>query len=185
MNRGSYEMDEIIRIENAMDEIGGLPLEIDDRGGTTIDQIAARAEQTRPALVIIDYLQLLTAPRKGMTIYESVTYNSGAAKAMAKNLGVPVLMLSQLNRAPEIRRKDYRPQMSDLRESGAIEQDADKIWLLHRLEAYGIATFKDASPTANRADLILAKNRNGDIGAVRLTFLKEMMSFENLAPEIP
>lgn len=170
-NYGDFNPGDIARLRDECDKIRSLPLEIDDKGGQSVGEILAKARILKPAMLIIDYLQLLAAPKRGMKLYEKVTENSLACKTMAKNLGIPVLLLSQLSRAPEIR-GNKRPVMSDLRESGAIEQDADHIWMLYRAETYGIPNME------NMAELIIAKNRNGPTGEINLTFLKKFISFE-------
>ncbi len=183
-NTGEFTPDELQKLNRACDEIRTLPLIIDDMGGQSIDEVLARARQLEPDIVIIDYLQLMAASRKGMKLYEKTTENSLACKNMAKRLNIPILLLSQLSRAPETRGKSRRPQMSDLRESGAIEQDADHVWLLYRPEVYGIKELHGAS-TENFAELIVAKNRNGPIGSVKLTFLKQFVHFESYAELSP
>lgn len=182
-NMGEFNPDEIRKLNFACEQIRTMPLEIDEKSGQSVDEIYARAKQIQPDMVIIDYLQLLAAPSKGMSLYERVTENSLACKSMAKNLGIPVLLLSQLSRETERRGKSKRPIMSDLRESGAIEQDADHIWLLYRPEVYDIVQLKDGTNTENLAEVIIAKNRNGPTGSVRMTFLKKFVSFEGYFKE--
>ena len=179
-NTGDFSLGEVEKLKTAYGRICSLPMEIDETGGQSVDDIFANAKNLKPDMVIIDYLQLLAAPHKGMNLYEQVTENSLACKTMAKNLGVPVLLLSQLSRAPETRGKGKtkgKPIMSDLRQSGAIEQDADHIWMLYRAETYGIPDME------NLAELIIAKNRNGPTGEVKMTFLKQFISFEGYFEE--
>jgi replicative DNA helicase len=127
-------------------------------------------------LVVIDYLQLMSG---GAKRYENrnqeVSALSRGLKLLAKELDVPMLVLSQLSRAPETRQGDHRPQMSDLRESGSIEQDADLVGFIFREEVYK----PDREDLKGLAELILAKQRNGPIGRINLAFLKQYTKFEN------
>lgn len=148
---------------------------IDDRASRTITQIAARARRTKRAgglgIVIVDYLSLMGGGKlKGESRQEEVARNSTALKSLAKDLGVPVVVLAQLNRKNE-ERTDKRPMLSDLRESGQIEQDADIVLLLHRPEYY------DPNDQPGTADVIVAKNRNGPTGTVPLVFRREFTKF--------
>ena len=124
-------------------------------------------------LIVIDYLQLMQIPGFKEGRVSEITEISRTLKALAKELNVPVLALSQLNRSLE-QRTDKRPQMSDLRESGAIEQDADLIIFIYRDEVY-----HEESPDKGIAEIIIAKQRNGPIGKVRLTFLGQYTRFES------
>jgi len=128
-------------------------------------------------MLVVDYIQLMT----GRGRFENRTLELGAIsrslKGLAKELNVPIVVLSQLSRAPESR-SDHRPQLSDLRESGALEQDADVVILIYREDAYN----RDPDPIdAGTAELILAKQRNGPTGVVRLAFLRDQTRFESLA----
>jgi len=181
-NYGDFSPEDTKRLKVECDKIRSLPLEIEDTGGRSTDDILAEARGLKPDMVIIDYLQLLAAPSKGMSLYEKATENSFACKTMAKTLGVPVMLLSQLSRAPEKGRKNKIPIMSDLRDSGAIEQDSDHVWLLYRPESYGIKKI-EGHGTENLAKLIVAKNRNGPTGEIKLTFLKQFISFESYQGE--
>ena len=131
--------------------------------------------------VIIDYLQLMTGRQNANSREQEISEISRGLKAMAKELHMPVLALSQLNRAVDSR-ADHRPQLSDLRESGAIEQDADVIMFIYREERYlaGDASPADRQKVENKAEIILGKQRNGPIGTVHLTFLKQHTRFENM-----
>ena len=125
-------------------------------------------------LLVVDYLQLMRSSSRADSRQQEISDISRSIKALARELGVPIIAVSQLSRAVESR-QDHRPQLSDLRESGAIEQDADLVILLMREEYY--------NPTEeNRgiADVIIAKQRNGPVGTIKLTFIKEYMRFENL-----
>ena len=137
------------------------------------------AESARLALVIVDYLQLMTARGRFENRNQEVTCLSRGLKLLAKELKVPVLALSQLSRAPEMRPGDHRPQLSDLRESGSIEQDADLVAFLYREEVYKP---QDES-LRGCAELIVAKQRNGPVGKVELVFLEGFTKFENRAQD--
>ena len=131
-------------------------------------------------MIVIDYLQLMAAPAGKQTENRATEISeiSRSLKALAKELSVPVIAISQLNRSLE-QRQDKRPVMSDLRESGAIEQDADVILFVYRDEVYN-----ENSPDKGVAEVIIGKQRNGPIGKVRLTFLGSITKFENFAPDI-
>jgi primary replicative DNA helicase (EC 3.6.1.-) len=132
-------------------------------------------------IVIIDYLQLMTGPPdlKGNREQE-VSVISRSLKGLAKELNVPIIALSQLNRAVESRTGNKRPQLSDLRESGAIEQDADVVCFIHRPEKYGMMVDDDGNSTVGIAEIIVAKHRNGAVGDVRLRFRDEIARFVEL-----
>jgi len=130
-------------------------------------------------MVIVDYLQLMQGPKNAQSREQEISMISRSLKALAKELNIPVLALSQLNRAVEAR-GDKRPMLADLRESGAIEQDADVVLFVHRPEKYGIAVVGDRT-TEGIAELIIGKQRNGPTGEVQLSFIKEYARFENLS----
>jgi replicative DNA helicase len=125
-------------------------------------------------LLLIDYIQLMQARGRSENRTQELAAISRALKGLAKELNVPIVVLSQLSRAPESR-ADHRPQLSDLRESGALEQDADVVIMIFREEAY-----KPTDENQGIAELIVAKQRNGPIGTVKLAFIKEHTRFENL-----
>jgi len=165
---------------SAVSQLTGAPLFIDDTPGVGVLEMRAKSRRLAAehglGLVIVDYLQLMT----GRGRYENRTLELAAIsrglKGLAKELGVPVVALSQLSRAPESR-SDHRPLLSDLRESGALEQDADVVLMLFRPDMY-----PDAKPEEEgKAELIIAKQRNGPTGTVQLAFLKQFTRFENLA----
>ena len=141
-------------------------------------QITASARRlklrNKIGLIVVDYIQLVDSEDARESRQEQIAKISRRLKTLARELEVPVIALSQLNRAVESR-EDRRPRMADLRESGAIEQDADIVLLLHRPEYY------DPNDKPGMADLIVAKNRNGRTGDVPLTFIKNLMRFENIA----
>jgi replicative DNA helicase len=161
------------------------PLYIDDTAGLTINQVRARARRMKLQfdikLVVIDYLQLMRAPsrRADQSRQVEIADISSGIKALAKELNIPVVVLSQLNRQPE-QREGGRPKLSDLRESGAIEQDADVVGLLVRPEVYADDE-SDRDSEKGKATLIIAKQRNGPTGDVPLTFRHEFTRFESAA----
>jgi replicative DNA helicase len=163
-------------------ELAEAPLWIDDTGSTTVMEIGAKARRLKHDkgldLVIVDYLQLLTARGKFSNRNEEVASLSRGLKGLAKELKVPVLVLSQLTRAPE--REDRRPQLADLRESGAIEQDADVVLFIHRPNFY-----RPELPEEERrkAELIIAKQRNGPTDRLHFVFFERFTRFEEAAPE--
>jgi replicative DNA helicase len=162
------------------DELRVAPIEIDDTPARNMLQITANARRLKLrkqiSMVVIDYIQLIDAesPESRESRQEQIAKISRRLKMLARELQVPVIALSQLNRAVE-NREDRRPRMADMRESGAIEQDADLVLLLHRPEYY------DANDQPGIAELHIAKNRNGATGNIKLTFLKNFTRFENLA----
>ncbi len=171
---------EMTMLGNAYEELKSAPIFIDDTPARNMVQIAANARRIKRrhglGLIVVDYIQLIE-PDSGESRdsrQEQIAKISRRLKTLARELHVPVIALSQLNRAVE-NREDRRPRMADLRESGAIEQDADLVLLLHRPEYY------DATDQPGVAELIVAKNRNGRTDTVKLTFLKNFMRFENLA----
>ncbi|HEX8853434.1 MAG TPA: DnaB-like helicase C-terminal domain-containing protein, partial [Pyrinomonadaceae bacterium] len=152
----------------------------DDTPGITVLEMRAKArrlaaEQKRLDLIIVDYLQLMSgSSRRSESRQQEVSQISRELKGLAKELNVPLVALSQLSRAPESR-TDHRPQLADLRESGAIEQDADVVAFIYREEQY-----TRTEENAGLAELIIAKQRNGPTGTVKLAFLKEFTRFENM-----
>ncbi len=133
-------------------------------------------------MIVVDYLQLVTPVRDGRTNREQeIAQISRSLKALAKELNIPVIALAQLNRSVEQRSGDRRPQLSDLRESGSIEQDADVVMFLSRPEMYGKTTFEDGSSTKDIVEIVIGKQRNGPIGDIRLLFLKNYGRFQSTA----
>jgi replicative DNA helicase len=179
------DLDEVEQhgLMEAANELREFPLFIDDTAGRTVSQIAAvsRRMKRHPGvgLVVIDYLQLVESDDRNLPREQQISTITRRLKFLAKDLSVPVIALAQLNRGVE-QREDKRPRLADLRESGAIEQDADIVMFLHRPEAY------DPEDRPGEADLIVAKNRNGPIGNVPLTWLKEQLRFADRSPlEVP
>lgn len=180
---GFFSMEDWHRLTDSAGVLSESPIYIDDTPSLSAMEIRAKARRLKMdkniGLVIIDYLQLMqgrsTAERRDLEISEI----SRALKALAKELRLPVLALSQLNRMLE-QRNDKRPRLSDLRESGALEQDADVVAFIYRDEIYNS---DENNPKKGTADIILAKQRNGPVGDVTLAFLNSYTRFENLAPE--
>ncbi len=174
-NFGAREM---TLLGKGYDELRSSPLFIDDTPARNMLQITANARRLKMrqdlGMIVVDYIQLIDTEASRDSRQEQIARISRRLKTLARELHVPVIALSQLNRAVE-NREDRRPRMSDLRESGAIEQDADLVLLLHRPESY------DPNDQPGIAELIVAKNRNGATGTVKLTFLKNITRFENLA----
>jgi replicative DNA helicase len=160
------------------------PIYVDDSPSQTVLEIRAKARRLKAekkvGLIIIDYLQLMQGPAKAESREREISHISRSLKALAKELNIPVIALAQLNRAVESR-SDKRPQLSDLRESGSIEQDADVVMFLNRPEYYGIEKDENGESLEGVAEVIIGKQRNGPIGTVKLAFIKEYARFENLA----
>lgn len=171
---------EYAQLNTAMAEVGAADLYIDDSSSLTLASIRGKARRLKQqkglGLVIIDYLQLLSSERRYESRVTEVGAMSRGLKQLAKELDVPVICLAQLNRAAEAR-KDGRPQLADLRESGSIEQDADVVLLLYRAEEYLDGDAKHA--VAGDAELIIAKSRNGPTGVVKLSWNKQQTRFDN------
>ncbi len=173
---GNREITQLGRAYNVLCDKGKMY--IDDTPARNMMQISASARRLKRrneiGLIVVDYIQLIDSEESRDSRQEQIAKISRRLKTLARELNVPVVALSQLNRAVETR-EDKRPRMADLRESGAIEQDADIVLLLHRPEYY------DANDQPGIAELIVAKNRNGATNTVKLTFLKNLTRFENFA----
>ncbi len=181
LRRGRLSAEEYQRLAAAAGHLNTVPLWIDDSPGSTVLEMRAKARrlkaETDLGLLIIDYMQLMTGSRRSENRQQEVSDISRALKALAKELHVPVVALSQLSRAPE-QRVDHRPQLSDLRESGSIEQDADLVMFLYRPEYYHGPVDKDGNSLEGKAELIIGKQRNGPTGLLRLYFHKEYTRFD-------
>ncbi|BCM24980.1 replicative DNA helicase [Methyloradius palustris] len=182
MRTGRLEDEDWIKLTTALGRLNEAPIFIDEGAGLSSFDVRARARRLhrqcgKLGLIVVDYLQLMSAPsgRQGENRATEISEISRSLKALAKELDVPVVALSQLNRSVE-QRPDKRPVMSDLRESGAIEQDADLILFIYRDQVYN-----PDSEDKGTAEIIIAKQRNGPIGMVRLSFLGEHTRFENYA----
>jgi len=180
MRTGQMSDDDWTRLARRMSEVADAPLFIDDSPNMSLMEIRAKCRRLKQRhdlkLVIIDYLQLMSSARRVENRQQEVAEMSRSLKLLAKELDVPVVALSQLNRGPE-QRQDKKPMLSDLRESGSIEQDADVVILLHREDAY-----ERESPRAGEADLIVAKHRNGPTATVTVAFQGHYSRFVDMAP---
>lgn len=176
MSRADYDR----AMKAAQDLYERAPIHIDDRSAPSVVAIRAQAESVRPALIVIDYLQLMSEPSQGRSDNRTAQVGRIASglKALAKDMGIPVIALAQLNRAVESRAGN-KPQMSDLRESGDIENHADVIMLVHRPEYYE----RDKIDLRGKASVIVAKNRNGAVGEAALTFDATTVRFEDAPNE--
>jgi replicative DNA helicase len=183
MRTGSLWRDDMDKVVRAMDQLAQAPIFIDDTPGISLSEMRAKARRLQQSqgaldLVIVDYLQLMSG---GSRRYENRTQEVSAIsrglKALAKELKVPVVALSQLSRAPESRGGDHRPQLADLRESGSIEQDADVVAFIFREEVYK----PDEPELDGIAEIIIAKQRNGPTGRIKLAFIKNSTRFESMA----
>jgi replicative DNA helicase len=169
------------RISHALEKLNAMKLFIDDTANIGVLEMRAKSRRLQAEhglnLLVVDYIQLMSGRGRFENRTLELASISRSLKGLAKELNVPIVVLSQLSRAPESR-SDHRPQLSDLRESGALEQDADVVVLIYRDDVYN----RDPnSPDAGTAELILAKQRNGPTGIVRLAFLREQTRFANLA----
>ena len=174
-------------LESATKPLGSAKLFIDDTPALSVFEFRSKARRLKIhndiKIIMIDYLQLMTGgpqAAKGGNREQEVSFISRTLKAIAKELNVPIIALSQLNRSTELRGGSKRPQLSDLRESGAIEQDADIVAFIHRPEYYGINQDENGMPTAGMAELIIAKHRNGAVTDVKLRFLKDQARFADI-----
>jgi len=184
IKNGRLSEEEWKQLDSRIKKLVQAPIFIDDTPAITITELRAKCRrlmaQHKLDIVIIDYLQLMSGPQNSGSREQEVSNISRSLKSIAKELDVPVIALSQLNRSAELRGGLKRPQLSDLRESGAIEQDADMVVFIHRQEKFGIVTFEDGSSTKGIAEILLAKNRNGPVDDVRVRFREEKALFTDL-----
>jgi replicative DNA helicase len=180
---GFLNREEMRRLTQALGRLAAAPLYIDDSPGLNVLELRAKCRRLQAerglALIVVDYMQLMSGRGRFENRNQEISSISRGLKALAKEIRVPVIAVSQLSRAPEQRGGDHRPQLSDLRESGSIEQDADVVAFIFRPEVY-----RDPDTVSEedrgRAELIIAKQRNGPTGKVNLAFLREFTRFENL-----
>ncbi len=174
LRQGDLDEFEQHTLMEASNQLRTLPIFVDDKPGRTMTQISAIARRVKRrfglGIIIIDYLQLIESEDSHISREQQISSITRRLKFMAKDLNVPVIALAQLNRGVE-QREDKRPRLSDLRESGAIEQDADIVMFLHRPDAY------DPEDRPGEADLIISKNRHGPVGTVDLVWLRESLTF--------
>ncbi len=188
---GKLEPYEWAQLDSKTIDLFGAPLYLDDTASLSVFELRTKArrlvKEHGVEVIMIDYLQLMNA--SGMSFnsrQEEVSTISRSLKGLAKELNIPIIALSQLNRGVESRENDgKRPQLSDLRESGAIEQDADMVLLIHRPEYYKIYSDKDGNDLRGLAEIIIAKHRNGAVGDVRLRFKGKYARFQNLDEDEP
>ncbi|HZS50772.1 MAG TPA: replicative DNA helicase [Bryobacterales bacterium] len=182
---GFLNMEERRRLSGALNQLVRSPLYIDDSASTNLMEMHAKCRRLKSergdlALVVIDYLQLMSGKGKFENRNQEISVISRGLKQLAKEIKAPVMALSQLSRAPEVRTGDHRPQLSDLRESGSIEQDADLVGFIFREEVYK----PDREDLHGLAELIIAKQRNGPTGKIDLAFLHKYTKFENRAEDL-
>lgn len=190
IRRGQTSDEDLKRIAEKTNGIAGAPLYIDDTAGISILELRAKARRMKHEhnieMIVIDYLQLMRGDDSGNREQEIASISRGL-KGLAKELSIPVIALSQLSREVE-KRPDKRPQLADLRESGAIEQDADVVMFLYRAEYYKILQDEEGLPTAGMLEIICAKNRNGNTGSLFLQFIgkyakiADLNNYNNLTP---
>jgi replicative DNA helicase len=180
MRNGKMTEEDWLRLARRMGEVSGSPLFIDDSPNLSMMEIRAKARRLKQRhdlrLIIVDYLQLMQSGKRVESRQLEVSEFSRQLKLLAKELDVPVVAVSQLNRGPE-QRTDKKPMLSDLRESGSLEQDADMVILLHREDAYD-----RESTRPGEADLIVAKHRNGPTATVTVAFQGHYSRFVDMAP---
>lgn len=184
IRNGRLSEEEWKQLDTRIKKLVLAPIYIDDTPAISIFELRAKCRrlmaQHKLDIVIVDYLQLMTGPDNAGSREQEVSNISRSLKSIAKELNVPIIALSQLNRSVEMRGGTKRPLLSDLRESGAIEQDADMVVFIHRQEKFGITAFEDGSSTKGIAEIILAKNRNGPVDDVRLRFREEKAQFVDI-----
>ena len=177
LRRGSLQDDEWGRLTDAANRLSELPLYIDDTSGLSVLELKAKARRLKKrydiSLIVIDYLQLMQSRKSTESRQQEISDISRSLKALAKDLDIPVVALSQLNRKVEDR-PNKRPILADLRESGAIEQDADVILFIYREELYN-----RTEENKGKAEINIAKHRNGPIGKLDLTFREKYTKFDN------
>ncbi len=182
---GKMTTEEWVQVTTRVSDLRGAPIYVDDTSGLSIFELRTKARRLvrehKVQMIMIDYLQLMTA--SGMQFgsrEQEVSIISRSLKGLAKELNIPIIALSQLNRGVENRQGDgKRPQLADLRESGAIEQDADMVCFIHRPEYYKIVEDEKGNDLRGLAEIIIAKHRSGSVGDVRLKFRGEFVRFQN------
>ncbi|MFC1568599.1 replicative DNA helicase [bacterium] len=184
---GTLAEDQWPKLSTCVGVLAEAPIYIDDTPGISVLELRAKARRLKKekqiGMIVVDYLQLMQGPRGVESRQQEISVISRSLKALAKELDVPVVALSQLSRAVEMRGGDRRPMLSDLRESGAIEQDADMVMFIYRPEFYGKSETDDGKSLEGIAEIIIGKQRNGPIGTVHLSFIKRWAKFENPAFE--
>jgi len=181
IKNGRLKEDEWKQLETKIKTLEDATIYIDDTPAISVFELRAKCRrlsaQHKLDIAIVDYLQLMSGPRDAGSREQEVSSISRSLKSISKELNVPIIALSQLNRSVEVRGGNKRPQLSDLRESGAIEQDADMVLFIHRPEKYGFTTLDNDMPSKGIAEIILAKNRNGPVDDILLRFREERAQF--------
>ena len=171
-------------LKDKIKDLEKAPIYVDDTPAISIFEFRAKCRRLKQKFdiqaVVIDYLQLMTGSKDSGSREQEVSNISRSLKSVAKELDIPVIALSQLNRSVEMRSGNKRPQLSDLRESGAIEQDADLVLFIHRSEYYGIDVDEEGNSLKGIAEIIVAKHRNGPVGDIQLKFIREYAKFVDL-----
>jgi replicative DNA helicase len=185
LKKGQLEDYEFQQLNTKIGRLAEAPIFIDDTPALTIFELRAKArrlkQQHEVAMIVVDYLQLMHAGGDGKGNREQeISTISRSLKSIAKELNIPIIALSQLSRAVETRGGDKKPQLSDLRESGAIEQDADMVLFIHRPEYYNLTEDEEGNSTQGVAEIIIAKHRNGPVGSVKLRFIDRLAKFTDL-----
>ncbi|MHC1707990.1 MAG: replicative DNA helicase [Bacteroidales bacterium] len=184
LKKGNLEDHEWEQLNTKIKDLVDAPIYIDDSAGLSLFELRAKCRrlkaQHKIELVIIDYIQLMSLGETKGNREQEISTISRSLKSLAKELDIPVIALSQLNRSVETRAGSKRPILSDLRESGAIEQDADLVMFIYRPEYYKLDVFENGDPTAGMADVIVAKHRNGPLDDVRLRFIGRYAKFVDL-----
>ena len=181
LRSGTLPKRDLPKLSIAAGPLSEAPIFIDDTPSISVLELRAKARRLKAQhglqLIIIDYLQLMGSSSRVESRQQEISQISRSLKGVAKELDVPVIALSQLSRAVESRTGNHRPQLSDLRESGAIEQDADVVLFVYRDEVYN----KEDENAKGRAELIIGKQRNGPLGTANVAFVKDFAKFENLS----
>ena len=189
LRSGRLRDDDFPKMSRAAGLLGTAPIWVDDTPSLTLLEIRSKARRMKAehdvGMVIIDYMQLIRGGGRHDSRQEEISFISRSLKALARELQTPVVALSQLSRAPEQRGGDRRPMLSDLRDSGAIEQDADLVMFIYRGEMYKNVIDAEEGSDENSAELILAKHRNGPTGTIKLAFHKQYTRFDNFTERAP
>lgn len=187
LKKGTLVGHEWEQLNSKVSKLTTAPIYIDDTPALSVFELRAKCRRLKAQhdiqMVIIDYLQLMTAGGDGGNREQEISTISRSIKSIAKELNVPIIALSQLSRAVETRGGDKRPQLSDLRESGAIEQDADMVMFIYRPEYYGITEDEEGNPTTGTGEIIIAKHRSGGLENIKLKFIANQAKFANLEKE--
>jgi replicative DNA helicase len=183
LKKGSLEQYEWEQLNAKITRLSEAPIYIDDTPALSVFELRAKCRRLKNQhdiqMVIIDYLQLMTTGASDGNREQEISTISRSIKSIAKELNVPIIALSQLSRAVETRGGEKRPQLSDLRESGAIEQDADMVMFIYRPAYYGIMEDEEGMPTDDLGELIIAKHRNGSLDTVKMRFVPQLAKFMN------